>query len=262
MLPIGGRQRFVVKMGLVKGGWSIMKNLRAAKYMDKNKILMDKFESRARSWLVKNNHKTENATFYMDGLFDSEEWFRDGNNIRPLFILKEVNQGVVEDVSRISFIGTDESQSDAWNEVMMWRRLGALARGVFDLLELGRKTDYRIFSKGSEKEAYYKTLRRIGVINLKKLPGGESAGSPKSKAYGPYEDHAKDFSDLLSDQIELINPTVIIVCCSEGDSKFVLPLLKNHNGNSIPVIEGRHPARSSNELFYYSVLGKLEELIK
>ena len=223
---------------------------------------MDRFESRVRSWLLEKDYKLKDATFYMDGLFDPGKWFKDGNNISPLFILKEVNQVVVEDVSRISFIGTDESQSDAWNEVMMWRRLCALARGVFDLLELGKRTDYRIYSKGSEKEAYHKMLRRIAVINLKKLPGGKSAGSSKSKAYGIYEEHARYFVDLLADEIELINPTVIIVCCSEGDSKFVLQLLKNHNGNSTPVIEGRHPSRSSNELFYYSVLRKLEDLIK
>ena len=194
------------------------------------------------------------ATFYTDGVFDVDTWFK--SDVRPLFILKEVNQSVVEKENIVNLVSTTE---DPWIGKGMWGRIGVLAALMFQMYEnptvipdysLMKHSMSEISENGETK--HQNICRKISIINLKKLAGGDNTKSEKSRNTLHFTCHAQKFSKELYKQIQLIKPTIII-CCGKWDVANAMNLVDGKIYN-IPAIDGYHPNRSSDENFYLKTL--------
>ena len=68
--------------------------MNAREYQVKHEELMTKWENDARCWLAESNkYLSKQIPFFRDGVTCPEVWFKEGNDFRPLFILKEVSTG-------------------------------------------------------------------------------------------------------------------------------------------------------------------------
>ena len=100
-------------------------------------------------------------------------------------------------------------------------------------------------------------------MEIKKVGGGTYANSPISVATGYYTEHIEPFKGLIEEQINLIDPTVIIClgrecgCCTSQ----LLAEIKENVGKRI-WIDGYHHQFSSNEKFYYGPLNEYKKIIK
>lgn len=112
-----------------------------------------------------------------------------------------------------------------------------------------------VYEFQTANENYISTVNQIAVINIKKLAGGTNVGSELSVESGFYLDHISDENESLKklfiEQIELIDPSVII-CCGKEYGKFTSAYLPSEikEKYACKIIECPHPNRSSNESFY------------
>ena len=167
-----------------------------------------------------------------------------------------------------------------------WRRIVRLAAGLEEIHNYGTTWNYQKldlnFKDGGEEYtgniAGYKTeqylhrtnnptynsiVKKIAVLELKKIGGGTSVISSLSLATQYYSDHVKEFQNMLCEQIELIDPTVIVclgrecgVCISEQ-----LTEIKSKITNCL-WIDGYHHTRSSNVHFYDEPIAKYKQLLQ
>ena len=230
----------------------------AQQYRDEHRSLMDQWKTECREWAQ------SNATFYLDGAFDAEEWFNVDNKFRPLFVLKEVNEAIDEVDDCINFVGTGDVGSDPWEGKGMWSSIGALAVAMFrmsknptTLPEYAFVKDTMNLQQTNTETERQQVCRKIAIINLKKLAGGANVGSKKSRDTLDFACHARRFADKLEQQIKMLAPTVII-CCGKT---VVANSLGIENGKiySIPTIDGFHPKQNSTENFYYKTLREMRE---
>lgn len=69
----------------------------ARQYREDNLKLMLEYEEKSRAWLHSQNGKSDisdRIPFSRDGVVNPEYWFKEGNDFRPLFILKEPSIGI------------------------------------------------------------------------------------------------------------------------------------------------------------------------
>lgn len=215
--------------------------MKAMEYERQHNILMDAWEKDTRKWLNDEMNISVVATFFKDGIIDPETWFN--NEFRPLFILKEVHDKSPKG-GCINFVAMDDGEDyDIWQRKGMWRAFGTLAKGIISSIESnGKIIPYEeLYEKPIEE--YRDTLKRIAVINVKKLSGGSRVDSNTSIETKNFVCHARKFKDNLKKQIELINPTVIICCGPEIKECFEFV---NNKIYGIPTVMGLHPATNSN----------------
>lgn len=242
----------------------------------------------------------KDAIFYKDGVFDIDEWFSN-KDFRPLFILKEVNEANKDEAEKeaqihseneikkygekaaikncVDFVGTGNIYgSDPWNGERMWKRIGALAVALYKAYNNDEDIDYdnvnKIMSENVESgETLRQTVcRKIAIINLKKLGGGNNVESDKSKATLCFECHAKQFYKNLIEQITFIQPTVIICCGKDIVAKSLglmdekIKAVKKEieiysptgKKQKIDVINGYHPSNQvKTENFYNKTIKEL-----
>lgn len=230
-------------------------NIRAQEYRNQREELMQKWELECRDWLECENGAPIDATFFRDGIIDPDVWFE--NDFRPLFVLKEVHD-TAQDNRCIDFVAMQNGKDyDIWEGRGMWRALGTLARGMISSME----EDGKIFPYEElyqmDLNEYRKTLRRIAVINIKKLSGGSQVASNESMQTKHFSGHAGKFKANLQNQIELIDPSIII-CCG-ADIKSCLKF-KDNKLFGYPVVLGLHPATNPNrrrESFYNETIEKV-----
>ena len=256
----------------------------ASEYRTKNIELLTEYERRVRRWLVEDmgvdTELAERIPFFRDGVVCPEKWFSDGNGFRPLFLLKEVSLGI-ESLNELDDYfdkwgnkTTYEFVENPFDDIRigcftMWRKIAALAKGLesvyngdgirkYNISEFAYKRGNEVYTgsiKGylgkdykygarTDNCAYNDTMDRIAVLDIKKIGGGVSAGSPLSKATLHYSDHIKPFEDLMCQQIELINPTVIICCSHEFSSMKQLAEIRDATSDH-KWIDGYHPTRNS-----------------
>lgn len=229
-------------------------------YKNKMKDFFAKYSKEVWEW-VGNECK---ANFYEDGVVNPEVWFEENNKFRPLFVLKEVHEASIPDentnkeAQRFGFL--DENNKDPLIHDGMWKRMRILAEAMYKVYTDNKKEEYEILEK-SMKETNHKTAcERVAIINLKKLAGGRSVDSSKSRNSLCFSCHAVRFKDKLLEQIGIIKPTIIICCgkdivstCLVGTDKML-----KVNGKSVPVINTYHPAMRGNfvESFYNHTLSE------
>jgi len=260
----------------------------ATEYREKKEKLMQEYEAAVRKWLKDNgkDELSEKIPFYRDGVTCPEVWFKENNNFRPLFILKEVSTGkntIAELDDYLEVWGHKtcfEFAEDPFDDIKYgyfttWQRIARLAKGLEEMylsstfcdyykhdfsfvdggLEyLGNNNGYRINHPcQTANTTYNEIINKIAVIDIKKVGGGTKTNSELStKGSVYYTSHIESpLDDLFIRQIKLINPTVIICCGREGGG-FSTGILKEikEKCNDIPWIDGYHPTYSSNENFY------------
>ena len=259
----------------------------ANEYIQKNNILLDEYEKRVRAWLKESGAKeiADKIPFYRDGVTCPDVWFKPGNDFRPLFILKEVSIGkdFVNDLSNYLKIWGNQKNfnfvENPFDDVKIgqfttWKKIAALAKGLEDAHNGLGMREYKIdefaFQSGGEKyegnikgyneygertanDLYNDIINKIAVLEVKKIGGGRSVGSELSLATKNYSKHIEPFKDLICEQIELINPTVIIGCCREFFTRNLLKELEKNTSDRL-WIYGYHPTMNSTENFYYKPL--------
>lgn len=135
--------------------------------------------------------------FISDGLVDPKKYV--ASNPKIVFVLKEVNDpGGKEEWDLRSFLRKG-GRGRTWNNVVRW----ALGMQNFTCRSWRQ---YKSISAAQRKEV----LTSIGVINVKKTPGGASSKSEEIKSI------ARNDSDLLEEQIELYKPNYLICCGRVG----------------------------------------------
>ncbi|MBK6487220.1 MAG: hypothetical protein IPF98_10190 [Gemmatimonadetes bacterium] len=159
-----------------------------------------------------------------------------GPGQRLLVVLKEPNDSPGRDL-RVDFL-------NAGAKWVIWHRIAEWATGIlhgfppYDQIQ-------------SLKNA---SLRRIAVINLKKLSGGASIDS------ATLHRHAFADRDLIRSRISDLNPTTILACGTFEPLLWLLdrevPTTANLDENTlgltngVTVIRWRHPSRTSGPVTY------------
>lgn len=260
---------------------------------ERNQIL-DEYEKRVRDWLKKAGESeiADKIPFYRDGVVCPEIWFKEENKFRPLFILKEVSIGKSSISDLDDYLKTWGNQSsfefveNPFDDVkvgifLTWRRIAALAKGLEDVQNGKGIREYNIdefkYQQGGEvyegniegyhnykartaNNVYNDIINKIAVLEIKKIGGGTTVGSELSIATQYYSNHIKPFQDLICRQIELINPTVIIVCSKEAYTYNLLKEIENNISDKL-WIYGYHPMMNSTDNFYYKTLKEFEKNI-
>ena len=120
------------------------------------------------------------------------------SKIKVLYILKEVNGG--KNWNLRDFLNINGGRFQTWNNIARWQY------GIenFEEQNLWDKVEH------IEEEFRKKQLRKIAVVNLKKVPGTETSEMSEIRKY------AWNDRELLKRQISLYEPN-IIVCCGTGE---------------------------------------------
>lgn len=154
-----------------------------------------------------------------------------------LFVLKETNK--MQDMSLKQFLndGAYDDGVKTFQPLCHW--INALLNGRDDLS----------FSTAEERKVF---LQKVAVINCKKEPG-------ESKSDNSYVEWAKIHKEFLKDQINEIDPSIIVFCCPEAFDFVSTKLLEIdqttlfksddlycYKWNSKLIIFARHPHLSEN----------------
>ena len=222
-------------------------------YYKQKELLMDEYENEVRQWLRKQHVKEDVVNyipFFEDGVVCPERWFADGNEFRPLFILKEASIGI-DNISELERY-YEKWQStkfdhvgDEFGDIRIgvnkfkgnnpWMRIVKLAYGLKNAYATGTYCACEnvcdvsfvrgkenpnnisgdpIYAYATVNKNYISMVNQIAVVNIKKIAGGKTTKSELSKATKDYSYHLDEpLAGLLYRQIvELIRPTVIIYC--------------------------------------------------
>lgn len=211
-------------------------------------------------WQAREKH--QGKVFNRDGIVDADVWKNE--DCRILFLLKEAWHRKTMDGSEYD-LAEDLREYGPWSS--MWNRVAEWTRGIHLTAEY-KPAPYRSLEK---KEANLE-LRKIAVINIKKS-GGESRSKNDNLMTYVEEDY-----DLLYNQIEMINPN-IIVCGYTFD--FLNKVIYKKGEKSIDktgdnlcdnwhykwknriVIDYYHPAmQTSKILLYYGIVGCYKDALE
>ena len=237
----------------------------------------------------------DDIPFFMDGAVDPATWFC--SDFRPLFIMKEVSIGKneIDDINEYLEVWKNKKcfdfVCDPYDDIQLgrfktWNKIIRLAAGLKSSYESNGKTVLPYYDKsledmmefipseknpspikGYQTEPYCfrndnplfnKMVKQIAVVEIKKLGAGTKVDSNISNATGYDLEYLKgDFGKMMAEEIEHLNPTVV-VCCGAGMKQD----LEKHGivNNRCVWIAGYHPAaRVSNDKFYYDILRKYNE---
>ena len=164
------------------------------------------------------NHITsiygEDRGFAYDGPVNSDNWFRNNNCLKTLFLLKETYGYDGDDIYKIM----DSPDVGRFNDSRTNRNISKLAYGLREiskLIDSGFKfisnenlyglidpifDAMKIIDKDTLKDCYADTA----IIQIKKLSGSSKSSDPDIRK------HSKESGHFLSQQIKLLNPNIII----------------------------------------------------
>lgn len=255
----------------------------ASEYREKQSKLLKEYEERVRAWLKDKGEDViaDKIPFFKDGVTCPEVWFAPGNSFRPLFVLKEVSLGVDKVVEVDEFLETwgnpksFEFVENPFDDVkigkfILWRKIAALAKGLEDVWldkgisdygtydfsyksggerYVGNVIGYQDYNAVTANEIYNDIIKKIAVLEVKKIGGGRAVNCELSIATRHYTEHIVPFQDLICREIELLNPTVIICCSREYFTHNLLEEIKNNTSERL-WIYGCHPTFNSTKNFY------------
>lgn len=259
-------------------------------YRKQKELFMSEYEKTVRQWMSDqklNETVIKLIPFLEDGVVCPETWFKEGNDFRPLFILKEASIGIdckseLEAYYQKWKLTRFDHVGDEFGDIRIgvnkfkgnnpWMRIVKLAYGLKTAYETGLFCEYNTivntsyiegklnpdnvsgdstYAHATANENYISMVNRIAVVNIKKIAGGTYAKSELSKATLHYSKHLdKVLADYLYKQIvEFIKPTVTVFCSPDISS-----VMKNAYGDKLIkqfiCLDGYHPSRTSTEKFY------------
>ena len=171
-----------------------------------------------------------------DGILNEDKFDKDQ---RVLFILKETN-GYSKPLQELLKDGPRHQ---------MWFTLSRWAFGI-----LNPDRPFHTLSKAEIKEA----IQRVAVINIKKIPG-KAVAKPSELL-----DAVERDNNFLLEQIENLNPRIIITCGTFFAVKNIIPIptttdeeqkvfsIKS-NKLSCDIIAWKHPGRKNNRNTYIAL---------
>ena len=204
------------------------------------------------SWRHRLGHDSEH--FVPDGAVCGNTY--ESTSTRVVFLLKEVNDPGGGNWDLRDFLRKG-GRGATWNNVTRW------TKGLLALPQVLPWEDLRYINR----EARSHTLRKIAVVNLKKVPGGGAADVDRLR------DFASNNREYLRRQLELYRPNLIVGCGADVTSVLfgeVYPEPKwrrSVRGTWHAQIEGAtyldyyHPnARVSGNLLHYGLIDTVREL--
>ena len=221
------------------------------------------YEKRVRKWVNCNGGNDKGETFFRDGIICPELW-NEKENIKILFILKEMHDNGLGKKTDRSWLDIRDinDMRDIYEETT-WRKVSTLAYGINCAIKKKSKVGYQLFSKPNgnyEKSLHYENIRKIAIINMKKLGGDSSTNGKKSQKTIDWSKHGEIFVEELKKQIENISPK-IIVCCGPDVFTIFNSFLSEENKSKIDsyydevtkriIINGFHPKASKSIEDYY-----------
>ena len=247
-----------------------------------------------------NNGFADVVPFFLDGIVDEETWFAKGNIFRPLFIMKEPSTGIdgndeneiIDQLKEyikvwgLCYDHTCEEYGDIRIGIFpTWMRIAKLTKA----LEIetnckcgfkdcsGEEFDFR-FKKGelnpkkeivkkkylnkTDNAEYTRIINKIAVLNIKKIGSGTSSNTILSEMGYSFDKYLKnsEICDILRRQIEIIDPTIIIVCGKGlldcvNEALGLSNILYSKDGQKIICIESYHPSyiKSDNDHCKYVI---------
>ena len=210
-------------------------------------------------WQAREKH--QGKLFNCDGIVNMDVWEKE--DCRILFLLKEAwHKDSVSDPYNLT---EDLRNSEPWSS--MWNRVAEWTRGIHLTAE-GKPAPYRNLKKSEAKLE----LQKIAVINIKKS-GGESRSKNDDLMKYVEEDY-----DLIYDQIEMVNPTIIVCGYTIGFLNKVIELKgeepinktgENHCDNwhykwkDRIILDYYHPAYQVPALMaYYGLVGCYKDALE
>ena len=195
----------------------------------------------------------DDVPFAADGVVNPAVWFAE--KVRPLFLFDEAF-GADSDLARKSnHTLTDDSNRRIWQRISLWTK-GILKTGATYMEPFDPWCHDIVYSDN-------KYLNRIAAVNIKKDSGKIKAG------YNEICEYAKAGKDLLKEQIELCDPTVIICGGTAGILEIILDneFRKKHNnnlfytvyinGHPVTVIDYWKPSNAYPEIMNYYCLTEI-----
>lgn len=193
-----------------------------------------------KDWRKREHHVDK--LFVTDGIVDSKSWSQ--ADIKVLFILKEAydtekSEGTW-DLSNL--IKKTKASGRTFKPLAQW------THGIQCVLKSHQIEEFK--EDGEEVE---KALMASAVINLKK------SGGTKNSTYDDLKGYVEKDWDLISRQIEIIQPDIVI--CGRTWSLFSKFIKEKSrisdrvtNVGGIPYVDFWHPAnRAANKMNYYSL---------
>lgn len=212
-----------------------------------------------------NEWKQNHPKFSFDGIVSPQHYLK--SKIKTLFILKEVNSKEEVFDLRKFIVNDAPDRGYTWNNISLWKK------GIENINHDLKWQD--VFVNIKEQCKVY--LPQIGVVNIKKHPGGHTAINSELK------EHLKKDSSFFNKQLQLyfdseFCPELIIACGSYTSSIAVQYMNLNEKpkwektSRGIEFfefqtgkyyIEYSHPeARVSNNLLYYGLVDAVREIFQ
>lgn len=189
------------------------------------------------------NHEVGVAGFHRDGIVDLESWSK--APVKLMFVLKETN-GEAENIDVRQRIKDASIKITGWRKSRVLQRVGRWAFGLLNY------QDGIIPNYPANDGVIYQSPLSVAYVNLLKRNGGSVTGSKRL-------DIAVDrCQDLIRDQIDLINPDIVVLCGTYGPMKrHVCQGMQKkshrvHQDDNRTYINAFHPAArniSSKELY-------------
>ena len=182
-------------------------------YTNQRQLLLD-------HWLARHKKSREEFGFVQDGVICPDEWFsRDGQE-RILFVLKEAYEKSekkhvwdlpcwIREERCMELENCKKECKGCFKAKNAYTRLAEWAWGIDEYKNYKRKEFDAWLGISSKKISEYNSARRkilysTAIINIKKSDGLKTSNTQELLRYAEID------RDLLSKQISLINPTVII----------------------------------------------------
>lgn len=195
-------------------------------------------------WRKASEDSADSASFIADGIVNPEVWVQ--QDTRILFLLKEAYVSGNYDFSSdrdslTSWLFSNDISGYTYNHVAEWTQ-GIIAASQGNQLEF----DSWLGVEGRNRKIYDKErselLQKIAVVNIKKYGGVRQSGIDDLYY------HCIKHADLLREQIELANPTVIVCGGTFGMLRCLYLMMpqpkKNEYGikfNDRSIIQAPHP---------------------
>jgi hypothetical protein len=207
-------------------------------------------------WRIKTSNLSE------DGLIDYTSYIN--SKLKILYLLKEVNS---EEGFNLKDFVKQGGRTQTWDNIARW---------TYGILNHDKNFEWDEIEKIKNKDLRREWLKFIGVMNIKKTPGGHTANS---KALWKGSSQGKDFLqrqfDLYYENKET-RPDIIIACGTETSNFFheIVPFATDkywlHTKRGVPYYEFEtdnyfvkyaHPeARVSDNLLFYGLIDAIREL--
>lgn len=188
----------------------------AEEYRVENKKLMEEYEAKVREWLKKEgcNNIADDIPFFRDGVTNPDVWFKEGNEFRPLFILKEVSIGKDKTRELYDFLKewgntkTFEFVENPFDDIKIgtfrqWMRIARFAKALEETskgnysynysamdfsykkgreIYIGDIDGYKKYKPRTANQNYLNTVDKIAILEIKKVGGGTNVASEISCA--------------------------------------------------------------------------------